>query len=88
TSDTTLASDLDEKKRLYAALGIPEYWVVDIKGERVLAFRLQENGKYQECEISGALEGLPIALLSDTLKLLGEGNGTAAMWFAQQIGKL
>ncbi|MEG3906353.1 Uma2 family endonuclease [Microcoleus sp. w1-18aA5] len=87
-ADTTLASDLDEKKRLYAALGIPEYWVVDIKGERVLAFRLQENGKYQECEISGALEGLPIALLSDTLKLLGEGNGTAAMWFAQQIGKL
>ena len=87
-ADTTLASDLDEKKRLYAALGIPEYWVVDIKGERVLAFRLQENGKYQECEISGALEGLPIALLSETLKLLGEGNGTAAMWFAQQIGNL
>ncbi len=87
-ADTTLASDLDEKKRLYAALGIPEYWVVDIKGERVLAFRLQENGKYQECEISGALEGLPIALLSETLKLLGEGNGTAAMWFAQQVGNL
>lgn len=87
-ADTTLASDLDEKKRLYAALGIAEYWVVDINGERVLAFRLQENGKYQECEISGALEGLPIALLSETLKLLGEGNGTAAMWFAQQIGKL
>ncbi|MEG4342671.1 Uma2 family endonuclease [Microcoleus sp. A003_D6] len=87
-ADTTLASDLDEKKRLYAALGIPEYWVVDIKGERVLAFRLQENGKYQECEFSGALEGLPIALLSETLKLLGEGNGTAAMWFAQQIGNL
>ena len=87
-ADTTLVSDLDEKKRLYAALGIPEYWVVDIKGERVLAFRLQENVKYQECEISGALEGLPIALLSETLKLLGEGNGTAAMWFAQQVGKL
>ena len=87
-ADTTLASDLDEKKRLYAALGIPEYWVVDIKGERVLAFRLQENGKYEECEISCALEGLPIALLSETLKLLGKGNGTAAMWFAQQVGKL
>ncbi|MEG4225174.1 Uma2 family endonuclease [Microcoleus sp. N9_B2] len=87
-ADTTLASDLDEKKRLYAALGIPEYWVVDIKGETVLAFRLQENGKYQECDISGALEGLPIALLSETLKLLGDGNGTAAMRFAQQIGKL
>jgi Uma2 family endonuclease len=88
TADTTLASDLDEKKRLYAALQIPEYWVVDILGQRVLAFRLQENGKYQECDFSVALEGLPIALLSETLKLLGEGNGIAAMWFAQQIGDL
>ncbi|MCU0544934.1 MAG: Uma2 family endonuclease [Oscillatoriaceae cyanobacterium Prado104] len=88
TADTTLASDLDEKKRLYAALQIPEYWVVDIQGQRVLAFRLQENGKYQECDFSVALEGLPIALLSETLKLLGEGNGMAAMWFAQQIENL
>jgi len=87
-SDTTLTSDLDEKKRLYAALGIPEYWVVDINGVRVLAFRLQENGKYEQCEFSVALDGLPIALLSETLKLLNEGNGTAAMWFAQQIQHL
>jgi Uma2 family endonuclease len=86
-ADTTLASDLDEKKRLYADLQIPEYWVVDIKGERVLAFRLQE-GKYQECEVSGALEGLPIALVSETLKLLNQGNGIAAMWFAGQIASL
>ncbi|MCX5933296.1 MAG: Uma2 family endonuclease [Pseudanabaena sp. LacPavin_0818_WC45_MAG_42_6] len=28
-SDTTLAIDLDEKKRLYADLGISEYWVYD-----------------------------------------------------------
>ena len=88
TADTTLAIDLDQKKRLYAALQIPEYWVVDINGERVLAFRLQENGIYQECAVSGALEGLPIALLSETLKLLDRGNGVAAMWFSQQIVSL
>ncbi len=87
-ADTTLASDLDEKKRLYAALKIPEYWVVDIKGERVLAFRLQEDGKYRECSVSLALEGLPISLLSETLKLLCNGNGMAAMWFSQQIAGL
>ena len=44
-ADTTLASDLDEKKRLYADLAIPEYWVVDIRGKRLLAFRLGANGK-------------------------------------------
>jgi len=45
-------------------------------------------GKYQECEFSGVLSGLPISLLSETLKLLSQGNGMAAMWFAQQIAAL
>ena len=84
-ADTTLATDLDEKKQLYASLEIPEYWVIDIRGERVLAFRLQSDGKYQQCEYSVALEGLPISLLEQTLEQLSQGNGSAALWFAQQI---
>ncbi len=85
--DTTIATDLDEKKHLYAALGIPEYWVADVKGARVLAFRLDASGHYQQIEVSVALAGLPIALLSQTLERLtqGESNGSAAQWFAQQI---
>ncbi len=87
--DTTLATDLDEKKQIYAALAIPEYWVIDVRGLRVLAFRLQDDGRYQQCEYSVALEGLPIALLERTLEQLIEGtNGTAALWFAQQIADL
>ncbi len=87
--DTTLATDLDEKKQLYTALQIPEYWVIDVQSARVLAFGLQDNGKYQQCEYSVALEGLPIALLEKTLEKLRQGtNGSAAMWFAQQIASL
>jgi len=88
-ADTTLATDLDEKKQLYAALEIPEYWVVDIRGERILAFRLQLDGKYQQCAHSIALEGLPISLLEQTLAQLSQGtNGSAAVWFNQQIVNL
>jgi Uma2 family endonuclease len=88
-SDTTLATDLDEKKRLYADMGIPEYWVIDVQGLRVFAFQLNANGKYQECDSSLALEGLPISLLAQTLARLKEGtNGSAAAWFAQQIVNL
>ena len=88
-ADTTLATDLDEKKRLYADLQIPEYWVIDIKGERVLAFRLQDDGKYQQCEYSVALEGLPISLIEQTLAQMNQGtNVSAALWFAQQIANL
>lgn len=88
-SDTSLATDLDEKKQLYAALEIPEYWVVDIKGRQVLAFRLQSNGKYQQISASIALKGLPISLLSEMLEQMNQGNNiNAAVWFSQQIANL
>ncbi len=86
-ADTTLASDLDEKKQLYLALEIPEYWVIDVKGKRVLAFRLIE-GKYRECSESIALTGLPIDLIEQTLNRMANANGNAALWFATQIENL
>jgi Uma2 family endonuclease len=87
-SDTTLASDLDEQKHLYAALGIPEYWVVDVQGRRFFAFGLQD-GEYQLCEESRVLTGLPVVLLEGVLQQLNEGTNTsAATWFAQQIANL
>ncbi|BAC91077.1 Uma2 family endonuclease [Gloeobacter violaceus] len=88
-SDTTLASDLDEQKHLYAALGVPEYWVVDVQGGRVFAFELAENGQYRVCSTSRALAGLPMTLLEETLQRLAEGTNTgAAAWFTQQIAQL
>ena len=83
-ADTTLATDLDEKKQLYLALGIPEYWVIDVKGRQVLAFRLVD-GKYEQCSESVALTGLPIELLEQTLDRMDNENGNAALWFAAQI---
>jgi Uma2 family endonuclease len=89
-ADTTLASDLDEKKQLYAALAIAEYWVVDVKGQRVIAFRLDAVGRYQEIDVSIALTGLPIDLISQTLAKLSQGvsNSTAAQWFGVQVREL
>jgi Uma2 family endonuclease len=88
-SATTLATDLDEKKQLYAALLIPEYWVVNVSGKQVIAFRLQEDGKYQQISNSLALNTLPISLLEQTLERLSqESNINAALWFAQQITQL
>ncbi|GAB4300681.1 MAG: Uma2 family endonuclease [Oscillatoriaceae cyanobacterium] len=88
-ADTTLATDLDEKKQIYAAMKIPEYWVTDVRGKRVLAFQLQEDGNYQQCEYSGALSGLPIAVLNGTLERLSDGDhASATLWFNQQIVNL
>jgi Uma2 family endonuclease len=89
-SDTALASDLDEKKQLYAALGIPEYWLVDVRVLSVLAFRLDEGGHYRQVEVSVALMELSITLLEQILMNLGQGvsNSVAAQGFAQAIQAL
>jgi Uma2 family endonuclease len=87
--DTTLSSDLDEQKKLYATLGVPEYWVIDVRGKRVFAFRLQSDGSYKLCTESVAFKGLPISLLDQTLERLDEGtNISAASWFSQAIANL
>jgi Uma2 family endonuclease len=87
-SDTTLATDLDEKKQLYAALEIPEYWVISVRAKQVLMFILQENGKYLESNESQALFGLRVELLNQTLEQLDQGEtGQATRWFYQQIQK-
>jgi Uma2 family endonuclease len=83
-ADTTLASDLDEKKQLYLTLEIPEYWVVDVRGKQVFAFRLID-GKYQQCMESIALAGLSIDLLEQTIAKMDNVNGNAAVWFAAQL---
>ena len=79
----------DEKKQLYAALGIAEYWVIDVRGQRIFAFSLQTEGKYKVCEQSQVLAGLPISLLEETIMRLSEGsNIKAAVWFNQQAFQL
>jgi Putative restriction endonuclease len=87
-ADTALATDLDEKKHLYADLGIPEYCVIDVRGKRVLAFRL-EAGTYQQRYESIAIKGLPILLIEQTLEQFSQRtNISATSWFNQAIANL
>jgi Uma2 family endonuclease len=85
-SDTTLSIDLDAQKQLYASLGIPEYWVIDVIGLRVFAFSLNPTGVYESIEVSQCLTGLPMALVTQTIERLTQATSTAAAsWFMQQL---
>jgi Uma2 family endonuclease len=85
-ADTTLGIDLDEQKKLYASLGIAEYWAIDVKGMRLFAFGLTANGVYEEIESSQVLTGLAIALVEQTLERLTEETNTAAAnWLMLQL---
>jgi Uma2 family endonuclease len=88
-SGTTLAMDLDQKKQLYAALGIPEYWVIDAKGSQVLIFQLQADGVYVEVTASSVLKGLPVTMLRQALQKLHQTtNVRAASWLMDQVDQL
>ena len=46
-SDSTFVYDRRVKVPLYAAAGIPEVWITDLKGGRVICFSELHDGRYQ-----------------------------------------
>ncbi len=58
-SVTSLAWDLGRKRRLYAEAGVPEYWVIDVDGERLVVHRDPTDGGYRTVTEFG--RGEPVA---------------------------
>jgi Uma2 family endonuclease len=61
-SDSTLAFDLGPKARLYARAAIPEYWVFDIGGRRLIVHRDPQEGIYSS--VTAYAEGESVFPLS------------------------
>lgn len=78
-SPSTAHRDLDEKTRIYAQLGVPEYWMFDPTGGRRYGFPLRgmrlANGEYRPIDMvegpDGSMGGHSDAL---GLDLLWDGN--------------
>jgi Uma2 family endonuclease len=71
-SDSTLAKDLGMKKDIYAAAGIPEYWVMNLQTSVVVVFRdLTTSGYQSETQFnSGTISPVAFPDLSiDVLQL-------------------
>lgn len=68
-SDTTLERDLGRKADLYAAVGVPEYWVIDLNEGRALLHEFPDPNGYKgqldilldETLVSATIEGLEVA---------------------------
>ncbi len=46
-SNSSLAKDLEIKSKIYAKVGIPQYWVVNLKKMELIVFRNSIDGNYQ-----------------------------------------
>jgi Uma2 family endonuclease len=55
-SATTLTFDLTTKASLYARAGVPEYWVMDVVGRRVVIHRKSDGTVFREVGVFGAME--------------------------------
>ncbi len=53
-SISSLRQDLSRKRELYARAGVLEYWVVDLRGRRVVIHRGPSGGAYEQCSEVGA----------------------------------
>ena len=61
---SSLQTDTKVKPALYAAAGVPELWVVDVRGRRVRIFSEPESGGYaaERTQAAGRLEPSNIAV--------------------------
>ena len=46
-ANTSLAKDVEVKRRAYASAGILEYWIVNLKQQELVVLRQPEQGDYQ-----------------------------------------
>ena len=75
-SDSSLAKDLDDKRRLYAQARIPEYWVVDLQQSRLVVFRNPDGTDYRQTKTITGGELIPLAFpdLRVSVQRLLEGS--------------
>jgi Uma2 family endonuclease len=67
-SDTTLSYDRGEKAGLYAAAGISDFWIINLRAQTVEVFRKPRGGKYREVKRYGAGQKIrPLAVPSASL---------------------
>ncbi len=60
-SDSSLSKDLEVKTKVYAAVGIPEYWVINLRRMQLIVFRVPTDEGYQSQETLTQGEINPLA---------------------------
>lgn len=71
-SDSSLRMDLGVKVPIYARQGIPEVWIVDIAGKRVLVHADPVDGRYREVRTAVVGETLTPQALPDLMITVDE----------------
>lgn len=86
-ANTSLADDKGEKRLLYEELGVNEYWIVDVKNVRVIAFLIENQGSRRITQ-SQVLPGLDISLLEEAFRRSRQTNHSQVIsWLLSEFQK-
>jgi len=84
-ANSSLADDQGKKRLLYEELGVKEYWIVDVKANKILAFKVENQGSFQIRE-SLILPGLKLVILEEALQKTRQTNhGEVMRWLLEQF---
>lgn len=60
-AEASLRGDSTIKRDLYARAGVPEYWVLGLRGRKLIVHREPQNGKYTQVTTLAADQSVTIA---------------------------
>jgi Uma2 family endonuclease len=68
-SDSTLASDRTQKRRIYAEAGAPRYWIVEIPQRQVRLLEEPEGGDYRTERVMREGEALDLPVVGTSIEV-------------------
>ena len=86
-ANTSLADDKGEKRLLYEEFGVNEYWIIDVKNVRVIAFLIENQGSRRITQ-SQVLPGLDISMLEEAFRRSRQTNHSQVIsWLLSEFQK-